>query len=226
MIEVTQTELGADNPRGNCLAACLASILELPIDAVPDFYECEQAGRNWFIVLTEFLATRGLQPVEGGQRDRHHIGVGASPRSSHSHAVVMLGDKIVWDPHPSRSGLSGDCRYWIALEPCPAPGTTAPADSGEQLTGDRPMADAQLGKPMLGEVVVYVDEHGVEHLALVTNGFRAPEGQTWKPALNLAYVSSDEAKLDQYGRQIERRASVVHQSSQAAPGNCWKELDT
>jgi hypothetical protein len=119
MIPVTQTEIGVDNPRGNCLMACVASILEVPLESLPDLYEREKAGDHWFTVLAEVLASHGLKPIEGGKRDLYHIGVGPSPRSDMPHAVVMLGTEMVHDPHPDRTGLVASVlTYWISLEPC------------------------------------------------------------------------------------------------------------
>jgi hypothetical protein len=53
--------------------------------------------------------------------------------------------------------------------------------------------------------------------AIHGNGY-GPENQ---PTINLVYVSTDEQKTDNYGRQIERRSSVVHKSNQGAPGYYW-----
>lgn len=73
--------------------------------------------------------------------------------------------------------------------------------------------------PQVGEVVVYTDEVGKQHDALVTaywNGDR-PDG-----ALNLTYVSDDETKSDTYGRQIERASSVSRQhAGTTAHGRFW-----
>ena len=62
------------------------------------------------------------------------------------------------------------------------------------------------------------------------------EGQEW-PSVNLVFVSGDEAKDDQYGRQIERDTfigcladaierdtSVVHRMNQSAHGNYWTQI--
>ena len=57
MIEVYQTKFG--QPGGNCLQACIASILELKLDDVPDF--CNQKPyQNWFGRFCEWLYTQGL----------------------------------------------------------------------------------------------------------------------------------------------------------------------
>jgi hypothetical protein len=72
-----------------------------------------------------------------------------------------------------------------------------------------------------GDSVTFVDSVGKEHPALVTNVFGAwgPEN---KPSINLVYVSDDESRTDNFGRQIVRNSSVVHESNQAAHGNYWK----
>ncbi len=71
----------------------------------------------------------------------------------------------------------------------------------------------------VGDVVVFVDPFGKEYRALVTTVFGGGE----RPSVNVVYVSSDEAKTDQYGRQVERSTSVVHEGSQPAHGMYWKE---
>lgn len=73
--------------------------------------------------------------------------------------------------------------------------------------------------PKVGDVVVYTDEVGVEHDALVTVYFggERPDG-----ALNLMYVSGDASKSDSYGRQIERASSVSRQNENTtAHGRFW-----
>lgn len=74
-----------------------------------------------------------------------------------------------------------------------------------------------------GDCVVYVDPVGNEFKALVTAvwGHYNPDDET-KPGLNLVYVSDNPSEEDQYGRQIKRVTSIVHQSKQAAHGNFWK----
>lgn len=58
---VFQTRYGA--PAGNCTEACIASILGVPLEDVPDLYkECrrEALDGNWFRVLNDWLKPRGL----------------------------------------------------------------------------------------------------------------------------------------------------------------------
>lgn len=77
--------------------------------------------------------------------------------------------------------------------------------------------------------VIYVDGFGVAHDALVTQDwsygkeFEIAPGAT--PSINVVYVTADEDKRDNYGVQIQRETSVVHQVSQQAHGRYWKFAD-
>jgi hypothetical protein len=113
-----------EDGRGNCLAACVASVLGLPISDVPNFAELD-----YFEGLRKWLSERGLFSVEirfskadhcasayFGYQDCLAVMWGDSPRHDASgkrkqHAVVGqtngYGMKVVHDPHPSREGLHG-----------------------------------------------------------------------------------------------------------------------
>lgn len=73
----------------------------------------------------------------------------------------------------------------------------------------------------VGEAIVFHDEFNRGHNALVT----VVHGTGDDPCINLLHCSSDVSRQDQYGRQIERRSSVVHVSTQGAAGNYWRKLD-
>lgn len=129
MIPVRQTIFVADHPkrRGNCMSACLASILELPLDQTIDTTTDEVrevVGYHESIRL--WLADRGLKfhtvvPAEGEEEAAELVGVysicsGGSPRGSFSHAVVCKNGRLVFDPHPSDDGLT-DMRYHEVIVP-------------------------------------------------------------------------------------------------------------
>jgi hypothetical protein len=105
---VDQTLFGF--PGGNCFAACVATLLELPLDDVPNF--CNLPG-DWEAAFNVWLRPRGLYALTvgmtGGWRPAGlHIMAGASPRGlkpTDLHAVVARADEILHDPHPSRAGL-------------------------------------------------------------------------------------------------------------------------
>ena len=115
MIPVTQTRTGPVD--GNCFAASLASILNLPLRKVPDFPECnEDPG------VDRFLAGYGLKYVEVPY-DRAdppigaHTIIGVSPRGG-MHCVVGKDGRCVWDPHPmdgTGRGLTKPTGYGLLL---------------------------------------------------------------------------------------------------------------
>ena len=128
MIEVTQT-ITAHDPAagqfGDCFRACIASILDLPIEEVPhtmayDEHLVEDGGQ-WYSHLNAWLKLRGKaylsmnidheHPSTWFQNIEHRVAVyhvlsGLGPRG-HNHSVVACNGRMVWDPHPSRAGLVG-----------------------------------------------------------------------------------------------------------------------
>jgi hypothetical protein len=134
MIPVDQTRFGA--PDGNCLAACLASLLELSLDAVPHF-----TGEGWRARLGEWLRGRGLWALEwdaprgctiDGSRSWLAVNVpgyaivsGQATRGL-LHATVWRGGELVHDPHPSRAGLLDveDVLVLVAIDPARAGGVS------------------------------------------------------------------------------------------------------
>ena len=78
-----------------------------------------------------------------------------------------------------------------------------------------------MGKrmPKVGEVVIFHDSKGEGHNALIVCVH-------FEECVNLVYVSSDESRTDQQGRQIERDSSSQHKSVVGGVhGNYWRFLD-
>jgi len=94
----------------------------------------------------------------------------------------------------------------------------------------------------IGCRIIFFDEYRKPHEAIVTNWFHGgPDGQTvdemvqeardrgvtseiWMPCCNIVLVSTDTAKEDPYGRQIERHTSVTYGRQQGMKpfiGMCW-----
>ena len=73
----------------------------------------------------------------------------------------------------------------------------------------------------IGDSVRFTDALGKERSALLTAiwGDRAST-----PAVNIVYVSDDESRTDQYGRQTVHYTSVVHKSMQSAHGMFWQRI--
>lgn len=103
MQPVKQTKEGID---GNCLAAVIASILELELGDVPDFGE-----DRWITELFTFLAPYGIYPIFVSFQAMHLIqysgyyGVsGKSPRGL-EHIVVYKDGLMVHDPYELGGGV-------------------------------------------------------------------------------------------------------------------------
>lgn len=131
MRPVTQTRFGW--PEGNCLMACVASILEVDLEALPDLYEAQQEREDgsWWNALHEALKERGWSCVYVGwdtdiaAPQGYAIAGGDSPREdvvndkgeNAGHTVVVKDGRVVHDPHPSRDGLGGTPNDYIVLLP-------------------------------------------------------------------------------------------------------------
>ncbi len=127
MIEVKQTVLHdpANGQHGNCLSAVLASLLHVPIEAVPVFSEpgwqrelnqwLSQFGLAYLDVLDfgEFAAALGISGC--------YTGISGNTQRSADvlHACVALDGRAVFDPHPDNTGLTkvNACGLFIALRP-------------------------------------------------------------------------------------------------------------
>jgi hypothetical protein len=111
MIPVKQDKLyskeGIGN--GNCLAACLASLLEVPLWMVPPFDQ--MFGRDdWRHRISEWLERMfglTLVRVSGhhpGGLPEFYIANGPSPRGVY-HSTIFSRGALVHDPHYSDGGI-------------------------------------------------------------------------------------------------------------------------
>lgn len=109
MKEVTQWILAGDPSGipGDCVRASVASLLDMDPADVPHF-TCQDDARTWHYALLGFAHEHGYRierrASDDGMPPEFGLAIGPSPRGV-SHAVVAIGGKIAWDPHPSRDGL-------------------------------------------------------------------------------------------------------------------------
>lgn len=112
--------------RGNCMAAVVASMLELPITEVPNIetlYDVKNV--EWNIILYEFIRSRGFEwqtddryriyhfihedhyfqerEIIALQNDLYLVS-GKSPRGI-QHICIYKCGKLVHDPHPTKEGI-------------------------------------------------------------------------------------------------------------------------
>lgn len=139
MIPIDQTEFSTkEGTFGNCFSACLASILEMPIEKVPNFMTLSngedviKGASQWliqygFILLHRPILKEGDKPdlfwyhTQQGF-DLYYIVTGISPRKNPlkpdehlKHACVSRMYQIVHDPHPDKNGLLKITDYYFLL---------------------------------------------------------------------------------------------------------------
>lgn len=116
MTPVKQSKLYAEDAihNGNCFAACLASLLDLPLWMVPPFED--MFGRSdWRERVDVWLARMfrmRLARVEGhdpAALPEFYIGSGLSPRGV-QHSVIYRAGELAHDPHHSGAGIA--CVEW------------------------------------------------------------------------------------------------------------------
>lgn len=113
--------VGDEKRKGNCVAACVATALDLPLEAVPHFVEfgiawgdsddvhAASSGHHWWAMLLGFMSGKGLWPVELDSVTSGEVGevlfvAGKSPRGV-MHQVLYRDGRLWHDPHPSRAGV-------------------------------------------------------------------------------------------------------------------------
>lgn len=122
MTPVDQTKFGGptapDGERGDCFAACVATILSWPLIDVPNFCGLYSA-EEWYGKFVQYLAEHGMgaltQNFTGDPESFFkwvdmcapnipYIAGGPASRG-HLHCCVYVGRHLWHDPHPSREGL-------------------------------------------------------------------------------------------------------------------------
>ena len=122
MIEIKQTVFG---DHGNCFAACVASLFELPLDEIPDFCSLPP---DWWEHFQNWLKEKRMCAIEVRLEQKCLIGSegclcvlsGWSPREkSRFHSVIAKtsysGFEYVFDPHPDNTFLDGDPTHALFL---------------------------------------------------------------------------------------------------------------
>lgn len=109
MISVKQTKFGKE---GNCLAACLASLLEVDINLFPDI---SQEPSLWLSKINKYLIAEyelylfpitlsDLEEAFQIMEDTIFIGSGYSNRGLF-HATLWKNGKMIFDSHPDNTGI-------------------------------------------------------------------------------------------------------------------------
>lgn len=160
MKPVDQSTFGV--PGGNCLSACIASLLELPIADVPYFFDPEEGSHErlqaWLKAKGFFAHTVGWSAewqAELTSAAGYHIVCGKSARGPH--AVVGHGGEIVHDPHPSRGGLisKDSICFLVPLDPAGEQRLVSYADS-VKLARHRGLSYAGIDRAVRADLADFV----------------------------------------------------------------------
>lgn len=102
-----QTDFGST---GNCFSACLASVFDIPLEDVPNFYII--AGNDpaiWWGAVRDWLRLRGfgVMSIQANLIDQFEglFIVGGESERGIEHAVLYQNGKVIFDPHPSNVGV-------------------------------------------------------------------------------------------------------------------------
>lgn len=119
MKKIYQTILDLNN--GDCLRACLASLLEIELLDIPNF--AEYGDDNFGASYRAWLHELGLRHISLTYtpdiwptfKDIPVIIVGKSPRGDGYHAVIFQNGVLFHDPYPGMSGLETLDEVWILI---------------------------------------------------------------------------------------------------------------
>lgn len=109
--------------RGNCLTAVVASLLELPIEAVPNFVQIDvSGGPDYWTHLNGYLYWMGweiqyIRPKNPPSGFYTVSGVSTQATESHViyHICIYKDGKIVHDPNPHGNGLLTEESGWMLI---------------------------------------------------------------------------------------------------------------
>lgn len=143
--------VGDEKRKGNCVAACIATIVGVPLERVPHFVDfgiaygdvdddspdAVSTGHHWWAMLLGYLAGHNrwvveLEDVDATERGEMLLVAGMSPRGV-MHQVIYRDRRLWHDPHPSRAGVL-EVSEVLAVRPLAAVGFDhAPTEGGTDV---------------------------------------------------------------------------------------------
>lgn len=120
MKPVYQTTFG--EPNGNCFAACVASLLEIPIEQVPEFMHKDgKLNWNWYDEFRDWLLQYGYTPLMLNNDDpgwitalkgAHYL-MGVKGSHGRMHSVIGFNGEVVHDPYKHGTQIVEVCDYIV-----------------------------------------------------------------------------------------------------------------
>ena len=109
---------------GDCLRACVASVLNLRYEDVPHFMDRDGEVNEdyWNVELCEWAERLEMQPVfilPPFEFQGYSVVTGTTRDKSILHSVVYRGSKMVFDPSPEKFGILKvvDIILFVPLDP-------------------------------------------------------------------------------------------------------------
>ena len=119
-IDKSKIYLSRDGTSDNCFAACLGSIMELPIEAIPRFEEYMREAivwsmaHNWLGYYRLTLVKLSCAPRGYSLAIRLTNSLTGAPAH---HCCIVNNGEVVYDPHGSSSNLA-DVGFYLELVSC------------------------------------------------------------------------------------------------------------
>lgn len=114
---------GEDN--GDCFRTCVASILELPVENVPNVNTSNQNSEEFWELNNAWAMSKGFKYVTI-YLEKHNwiiiadilcIAIAQSPRRDDQYHAVVWCNGIIHDPHPSNAFLAKSPTEFTLLVP-------------------------------------------------------------------------------------------------------------
>ncbi len=114
MKEVNQRRYKTEITRGDCFQCCVASLLDLEYEQVPDFINAKDFWESCILFLDslgkeiEVLPLQDEDYTDAINREGIYIVGGETIRTKENgvtHSVLYKDGKLLFDPHQSKAGL-------------------------------------------------------------------------------------------------------------------------
>lgn len=120
MLALKQTKLLDRNKVGNCFATCVACILGLDIEDVPNVEVLFVVNGNfWLKVFDKWISSIGYNYTQiqenEWEENELYLANGMTERGT-MHSVIYKNGNLFHDPHPSNSGLT-EVKFYTAIRP-------------------------------------------------------------------------------------------------------------
>lgn len=119
---IKQTKFGK---KGNCMAAALAGLFKVSLKQTQPISDKVEGG--WYQELHAFCTKRGYTWLIISKHFKDclpntlYLAIGQSPRNKdRRHCVVMQGNQMLFDPHPSNKGIKTIDELWVFIPTDPA----------------------------------------------------------------------------------------------------------